>query len=282
MAVYFRIMRFSQGRAKFRSITIPVNPSEITFNIAGRNQSSEIVGLGDIIRLRKPSLISFSINSFLPAYKGYNYVQDPSTWHHPKEIIDFINQLQEDRTSFLFTIYEDMDWTWFSSENSVAGLYGSMTGGITSAANFVGDMVRNEQRQPISFSRRVSISDFSWGYKAADEDIHFSIDCKEYREFGAKKVVKKTSSEEETIVKTEEKTRVSSDLYESALVVLNGPVYQSSFGGKPGKAYSGYEGYIVRIIPDKTRKFGILVSDSKAENNLGWVSADQLVVKEFA
>ena len=282
MAVYFRIMKFTKGRSKWRSITIPVNPSEITFNIAGRNQTSEIVGLGEISRLRKPGLISFSINSFLPAYKGFNYVQDSSTWHHPREIIEFLSQLQEDRTSFLFTIYEDMDWTWFSSENSVVNLLGSMTGGLTSAANFAGDLVRNEQRQPMSFSRRVSIDDLNWGYKAADEDIHFSISFKEYKEYGAKKVVKKTSSEEETIVKTEEKTRVSSDLYESALVVLNGPVYETSYGGKAGKVYSNYEGFVVRILPDKKRKFGILVSDSNAENNLGWVSSDQLVVKEFA
>ena len=281
MTVYFRMIRFSQGKAKWRSVTIPVNPNEITFKIKGRNQGSEIVGLGEITRLRKPGLVSFSINSFLPAYKGFHYVQDSSSWHHPREIIDWISLLREDKSSCLFTIYEDTDWTWISSENSLKNLYGSLSGGLASAANFVGDIARNEERQPISFSRRVSVENLDWGYKAADDDIHFSMDCQEYVEYGAKKVVKKSSTDDETVVKTEEKTRVSSDLYETALVILNGPVYPTSYGGKPSKVYTKYEGFVVRILADKTRKFGVLVSDSNAEYDLGWVAKSQLTVKEM-
>jgi hypothetical protein len=278
MSVYFRMIRFSQGKAKWREITLPVNPEEITFKAKGRNQGSEIVGLGEINRLRKPGLVSFSINGILPAYVGFHYVEDPSHWHHPREIVEWIDLLRADRTSFLFTLYEDMDWTLISSESSVKNFYGSMTGGLASVTSLIGDVMRNEPRQPMAFSRRMSVDDFDWGYRAQDEDVHYTLECREYRDYSAQKVTKK-STDDGTVVKTDKKTRVSSELYEGALVTVNGPLYLTSYGEKPGKTLTGYDGYLARMLPDKTRKSGYLVSDADGVY-LGWVAKSQLTLTE--
>lgn len=50
-----------------QSITLPVNPENIKINVPGNNEKVDIIGLGEILVLRRHGLATFDISSFFPA-----------------------------------------------------------------------------------------------------------------------------------------------------------------------------------------------------------------------
>lgn len=48
------------------SYLLPINPGEISINIPGRNETREIISLGEINRLKTPGLMTVTLDSFFP------------------------------------------------------------------------------------------------------------------------------------------------------------------------------------------------------------------------
>lgn len=76
------------------SFLLPVNPDEIEFRINGKNETREIITLGDINLLKTPALVECTVNSFFP--RNLTDVSEVNTENrfftsvHYKAIIDQI------------------------------------------------------------------------------------------------------------------------------------------------------------------------------------------------
>jgi LysM repeat protein len=73
-----------------KSLTLPINPEELSPTRKANNTEMDIIGLGKATRKGEPGLPGFTIESFFPGPNSYFY-----TGVSPRTCIDFINNLWE-------------------------------------------------------------------------------------------------------------------------------------------------------------------------------------------
>lgn len=67
---------------KGETVTLPVNPEELSISLPGNNENADVVGLGEVNILRRPRLCPISISSFFP--------EDSD----PQSYVDFFHRVQ--------------------------------------------------------------------------------------------------------------------------------------------------------------------------------------------
>lgn len=74
---------------------LPVNPSAIKISVPSRNESNEVVKLGEITQLAKKGLKSISFDSFFPLDTHFSYVNDGSTFLKPEAYVELIEEAMD-------------------------------------------------------------------------------------------------------------------------------------------------------------------------------------------
>ena len=110
----------------------------------------------------------------------------------------------------------------------------------------------------------VSIKDFSFAYKAQDEDVHYNLDLREYKQ----PTLKVISQNKQTSTSTN--ARASTGFAVGDTVKVNGNYWYSSYGSEPHGTFKNYTGKISYVVADKSRPYRFLIEGR------GWVSDSQL------
>lgn len=78
-------------------IQFPVNPEELKIKIEGKNETTDVVKLGEINILRDTSLETLEWSSFLPeANDNAPYILTKNKFRNPQFYIEFINKIRKD------------------------------------------------------------------------------------------------------------------------------------------------------------------------------------------
>lgn len=75
-----------------KTMQLPVNPKDLTVSMSGNNETTEIIKIGEINRLRGRKLAEIGLSSFFPALSDRSYVQ---TSNPPAEYIAFFESFLE-------------------------------------------------------------------------------------------------------------------------------------------------------------------------------------------
>lgn len=156
-----------------KSLTIPVNPEELSITRTAENDDIDIVGIGPASRKGPPGLYTITIESFFPGKNSYYYTNvNPNTcvkfiediWKTPnkKNLVAKLVTAGLPKNINIYFVIEEFDWTYKAGEES---------------------------------------------------DIYFSLKIKQYRPYGVKtiKIKKATKKTKKTkVVKTKTKSRTSS------------------------------------------------------------------------
>lgn len=131
-----------------KSLTLPINPEELTINRNATNANIDIIGLGKATRKGDPELETIEISSFFPAEGSYWY-----TGVKPKTCVEFIDTI----------------WKTDNVNNNVAKL---VTLGLPINLNmyFVIESFDYDHKA------------------GEEEDIYYNLSIKKYVPFGAKTV----------------------------------------------------------------------------------------------
>ena len=130
---------------------IPVNPSELVVSQSATNNNIDIVGLGKATRKGEPDLRTLQIKSFFPSPVSRYYQNIP-----PIVYIDFLNKI----------------WHTENINNKVAWLYS------------FGFNDSHMLAEPINMY--FVIEKFDYKYKGGDFDTEYTLNIKEYKEYGVR------------------------------------------------------------------------------------------------
>lgn len=111
----------------------------------------------------------------------------------------------------------------------------------------------------------VTVSKFTYKAIAGTDDISYSLELIEYKNYN----LKTYELEEDKSVTTQEPQREASEPCVGSKVVVNGQLFRDSLGGGPGKILNNYNGIISIIKKGAAKPYHII--DAKG-NWLGWVS----------
>lgn len=87
IAFYFEI--------KGNKIMLPVNPTSISVDVTGRNQSSEVLRLGEITQLATKGLKSLSFSSLFPLDTNRPFVKEGATFKKPDDYVDLFEETMD-------------------------------------------------------------------------------------------------------------------------------------------------------------------------------------------
>jgi hypothetical protein len=205
---------------------LPVNPSELTVTREGRNDTVDIVAMGETNLLKTPSLKEIEFESFIPVQNSGGsggrggYVEEKATVYTPKFYIDFFEAVQNQKETLRLVI----------------------TG--------------------LDINLEVALESFEYSWEAPDEDMHYSLSFKEYRQNDIKtEVIKQltTAINSNNATKTATSSQNTTTrqntpkkLCVGSKVKVNGQLHRDSYGGGPG--------YVEK---NETRKVSILADESR-------------------
>ena len=89
-----------------RVVQLPVNPPSLAVESAGKNETVEIVALGEINILRQKKLSNIKIECFFPALvnKDASYVLTSGQFKEPQFYIDFFEKIWEEKKPARFIV----------------------------------------------------------------------------------------------------------------------------------------------------------------------------------
>lgn len=130
-----------------------------------------------------------------------------------------------------------------------------------------------------------AIEDLEYGLKAGDDDIHYSLNIKEYRPFSSK-VVKITApaTQDEPAKVTPPPAKVTpppaterpkTGFAIGDIVIANGNYWYSSYGANPHGTFKNFTGKISHIVADKNRKYRYHIT-TPSGGYRGWVAESQI------
>lgn len=141
-----------------------------------------------------------------------------------------------------------------------------------------------EDKKPLRFivsdtkiNMLASIEEFEYGLDAQDDDTHYKLVLKEYKNYSSKVVkIKQDETTKKTVVKTTTTTRPKTGFAIGDTVIANGRYYYSSWGVQPSYVFpKDFVGKISHIVNDKTRAFPIHIT-TLTGGYRGWVKESQI------
>lgn len=120
-----------------------------------------------------------------------------------------------------------------------------------------------------------SIEDLQYRYEGGDEDVHYSIQLKEFILYEAKKV---TISERGEVQQEASNVRQKTDFAIGNEVIANGKIYANSNGGLQVGVVKEFKCKVLYIDIDKESMYNYYISDIMGIPK-GWVSKEQLSFK---
>lgn len=120
----------------------------------------------------------------------------------------------------------------------------------------------------IDINMLVSIEGFDYYHQAGDhEDAYYTLELKEYKPYGISYETKSVASTGEKILTVTPK-RTETKIAIGSSVILNGRVHATSYGERPGKTFSNYQGKINLINIKGSHPYHVTTSEG---GWLGWV-----------
>lgn len=153
-----------------KSLTIPINPEELSLSRSADNEDIDIIGIGPVTRKGHPGLYKLSIDSFFPGEKSYFY-----TGVKPTTCVDFIDTI----------------WKTENNNNNVAKI---VTTGLIKNLNMYFIIEDFEW-------------DYKAG---EEDDIYYNLKIKEYVPYGVKTVPWKIVEESKRAALASARSRASS------------------------------------------------------------------------
>lgn len=80
---------------KGNKITLPVNPASISIDVAGRNQSSDVLRLGEITQLTTKGLKGLSFSSLFPLDTNRPFVKEGTTYKKPEDYVALFEEAMD-------------------------------------------------------------------------------------------------------------------------------------------------------------------------------------------
>jgi hypothetical protein len=123
-----------------------------------------------------------------------------------------------------------------------------------------------------------SIDDFEFGFRAGDDDTHYSIAIREFKPYGAKTVKIKSpdkKSEPAKVAPPPKQERPKTGFAIGDTVIANGNYWYSSYGANPHGTFKNFTGKISHIVADKNRKYRYHIT-TPSGGWRGWVAESQL------
>lgn len=214
-------------------IKFPILPEEIKIKSSSNNETFEVVKLGEINVLKERKLKEFSFSTFFPA---------------TYDLYPFLNVTENEfiNASILVNELENIRRTKkpfrFILDNSIINML-------------------------------CSIEDFSYGYVYGDDDIHFELSFKEYKDISVKELLIDTSSTSEL---NQREKPILKSVTIGCDVKVNGTPCRDSYGTGPGKLLNDFEGKI-NFVKNDNRSHPYHVTD-KNGGYKGWVTTENVEV----
>lgn len=86
------------------TITLPVNPLEVSTTFGADNTNYNVVGVGEVIVPRTPKLATISFESFFPKTGIFQTYVNEESWYEPKDYVSFFRELQTNRVVFKLVV----------------------------------------------------------------------------------------------------------------------------------------------------------------------------------
>lgn len=222
-------------------VQIPVNPPTFNVKTGSNNDTAEIITLGEIVIPKKKKLSSISWESFFPHESWHPAVRTKGSFQSAEFYLKFLNKIRDDCKPCHLTV----------------------TG--------------------IGLDEDVVIESFDYYHQAGDhEDTYYSLTFTKYQAYGVSIISKVDASNQ--LGKT---TAVGAVSPQAAItptakevtigcnVILNGRVHYSSYGDKPGKAFTNYRGKVNLINKKGSHPYHVTTPSG---GWLGWVTKESVVL----
>ncbi len=127
----------------------------------------------------------------------------------------------------------------------------------------------------------VSIESFEWGLQAGDDDTHYVLKLKEYKNFSVKEVIITTPPTTTTAPKASVSAaqRPKTGFAIGDVVIANGKYWYTSYGDSPFGTFNNFTGKISHIVADKKRKYRYHIT-TMTGGYRGWVNESQIKHKQ--
>ena len=215
-------------------VQLPVNPPKVEVKYGSNNKSAEIVKLGEINLLRDRKLASISFESFFPEDTWFPAIRTLRRFEKPSFYKEFFLKIKDSKQPVRLVI----------------------TG--------------------IDVNMLVSIEDFNYFHQAGDhEDMYFSLTLKEYRPYNIRTIPVNANlsgaalSEPVSISVQNQPTTKPTKITIGSEIILNGTVYQDSYGGGKSAAYLNLKGKVTLINLKGSYPYHIAGMNG---NWIGWTS----------
>lgn len=219
--------------------TIPVNPKEISHPHPTDNNTYQVLGLGEVVVPRKPSLQTVSWESFFP---GETDITETPGRLPPKTYVDALQAAQADRTVCRLIITR-------------SGLYDTNMSCIVS--NFE---EKDQGGEPNDIYYSIELQEYV-DYAPEIIEVQVSKDKKNSKGKSKKKGKKK-----------KKRANKKGKLRVGCTVIANGKYWYDSYGAKPYGTANNLREKVSRIVTDKSRAYPIHISGH------GWVKKSQIKV----
>lgn len=218
------------------SITLPVNPSELSITNPGGNKSSEVIGEGEVSIIRTRKLQKISIDTFLPNDTNAPYAAGASS---PSRYVNFFNQVIEDKAAMKMVI-----------AGAPTDIFGDST-------------------------RRMTIESFQPSYEAGSMDVNITLSLREYRPYSVQQtaLLVTTTTTEVPAATTSKRPDDSGKIVIGSNVIANGRVHYDSTGSAPGRTLSNYSGKVNLIQTGAGYPYHVTTPDG---GWLGWMTSSSV------
>lgn len=123
-----------------------------------------------------------------------------------------------------------------------------------------------------------AIEDLEYGLKAGDDDIHYSLNIKEYRPFSSKVVkitLPATKAEPAKVTPPPATERPKTGFAIGDTVIVDGKYWYTSYGDNPHGTFKNFTGKISHIVANKNRKYRYHIT-TPSGGYRGWVDESQI------
>lgn len=222
-------------------VQIPVNPELIEVSMDGNNNSTEIITLGEITVIKKRKLSTIKWSSFFPYEDWFPGIRTKGQFESKDFYLQFIEKVRADCKPCRLVV----------------------TG--------------------IGLTTLVSIESFNYQHQAGDhEDCYYDIELKEYKDYAVSKIsIETVTKKPETttaVGTTAPNTSVTPKPAEITIgcdVILSGTVHYDSYGAKPGKTFTNYQGKVNLMNKKGSHPYHVTTPSG---GWLGWVTAESVVL----
>lgn len=227
-------------------VQLPVNPDKLTVSYQGGESTAEIIKLGEVSILKDRKLSTISFSSFFPELDWFPAIRTRGKFEKPAFYKKFFLEILENKKPCRLVV----------------------TG--------------------LNITMQMSLKRFDYYHQSGDhEDMYYTLDFKEYRDYHIAQIPipkpkpkpkDKTTGDKTTPPKSTPppaKPAKPAEITIGCNVILNGRVHYTSYGDKPGKAFSNYKGKINFINKKGSHPYHVTTPTG---GWLGWVLPECVVL----